>query len=119
MDFVNNAAFKMICIGPIVYSLGSMTWANFAPNGIPPESIIPNLVALGVGVLLFSLPFNYILISLCFNNTSEKATKFDEQRIYMTSEFDRLNPATQAEGFEDYKKYIQQKLKGKSPEEQA
>jgi hypothetical protein len=78
MDFVNNAAFKMICLGPIVYSLGSMTWANFAPNGIPPESIVPNLVALGVGFLLFSLPFNYILISLCFNNTSEKATKFDD-----------------------------------------
>lgn len=70
MDFVNNAAFKMICFGPIVYSLGSMTWANFAPNGIPPESIIPNLVALGVGVLLFSLPFNFILINLCFKDTA-------------------------------------------------
>lgn len=37
----------------------------------------------------------------------------------MASEFDRLNPATQAEGFEDYKKYIERFLKDKSPEEKA
>lgn len=70
MDFVNNAVYRMISFGPIVYTFGSLTWANFSPNGIPPEAIIPNLIALGVSVILFCLPFNSIIIAACLGDTA-------------------------------------------------
>ena len=96
MDFVNNAVFKMICFGPIVYSFGSLTWSNFSPNGIPPEAIVPNLIALAIGVLLFAVPFNSIIIGLCLKETTLKPTNFSDERIFMPSEYDRVNPSTQA-----------------------
>jgi len=34
-NFVNQAVYQIIFMGPFVYSLGSLTWANFAENGIP------------------------------------------------------------------------------------
>jgi hypothetical protein len=35
-DFVNDAIYQIIFLGPLVYSLGSLTWSNFDPKGIPP-----------------------------------------------------------------------------------
>lgn len=35
-----------------------------------------------------------------------KPSTFHEDRIFMPSEYDRLNPTTQTEGFDDYKKYM-------------
>lgn len=94
-EFVNNAMYKMVCLGPIVYSFGSLTWANFSPNGIPPEAIVPNLIALGLSVILFIIPFNSIIVGLCMSESAEKPTLFDDDRIFMPSEYDRLNPDTQ------------------------
>lgn len=34
-DFVNNAIFRITCLGPLVFSFGSLTWSNLSPNGIP------------------------------------------------------------------------------------
>jgi hypothetical protein len=34
-DLVNVSMFQMILIGALVYSLGSLTWSNFMPTGIP------------------------------------------------------------------------------------
>jgi hypothetical protein len=75
MDFVNNAVFKMVSLGPIVYSFGSLTWANFSPNGIP-EAIIPNLIALAVAVVLFAMPFNSIILGACMGDNPIKASTF-------------------------------------------
>ncbi len=99
MDFVNNAVFKMVSLGPIVYTFGSLTWANFSPNGIPPEAIIPNLVAMAVSVVLFAIPFNSIILGACMGDNTLKSAVFNDDRIIMPSEYDRLNPNTQADGF--------------------
>jgi len=34
-DFVNSAVYRMIMLGPLTYSLGSLTWSNLSPEGIP------------------------------------------------------------------------------------
>lgn len=96
-------------MGPIIYSLGSLTWSNFSPNGIPREAILPNLVAMGLSVLLYVLPMNTIIIGCFFQDEVEKPTTFDEYRLFLPSEYDRLNPTTQEEGLEDYRKYMERK----------
>lgn len=97
-DFVNNAVWRLIFMGSIIYSLGSMTWSNLAPGGIPPEAIIPNLVALGISIILFILPMNTIIMGSCFSDNYEKCKEYKDERIFFPSEYDRLNPSTQEEG---------------------
>lgn len=76
-DFVNKTVYQLIFIGPLIYSLGSLTWSNFDPNGIPPEAIIPNLVAVAFSALLIILPMNPIIERFCYDDDRVvKVTKY-------------------------------------------
>ena len=66
-DFVSDAIYQIIYLGPLIYSFGSMTWSNFVPNGIPPEAIIPNLVAIGISSFIIFVPIQVILKDCCRN----------------------------------------------------
>lgn len=66
-ELVNNAMWQLVFIGGIVYAFGSLTWANFLPGGIPASALIPNLVALGIGVLIALFPYGSIY-SCIFRN---------------------------------------------------
>lgn len=66
-DMINSALGQIIFMGPIVYSLGSLTWSNFFPEGTPKYAIVPNLIALGVSIFMFIFPLNYIF-STCFKD---------------------------------------------------
>ena len=84
-DFVNNAVYRIILIGPLVYSLGSLTWSNFTPGGIPPEALVPNLAAAGIAVVIFLFPYSSIILGSCFANNLEKNKLFDDERILFPS----------------------------------
>jgi len=68
-DLINNAMGQIIFLGPIVYSLGSLTWSNFFPDGTPKNAIIPNLIALGISVLMFIFPLSLIFSSCLEDKT--------------------------------------------------
>lgn len=63
-DLVNVAMFQLILCGGFIYSLGSLTWSNFMPEGIPKYALAPNLIALGVSIVTILLPYRAI-IALC------------------------------------------------------
>lgn len=72
-DFVNRAVYQIIFLGPLVYSLGSLTWSNFDPQGIPKEALLPNLIAAIFSALLVFIPMNTIVAGCCFKDgTSAK-----------------------------------------------
>jgi hypothetical protein len=94
-DFVNKSVYQLIFLGPLIYSFGSLTWANFDPNGIPPEAIVPNLLAVLFSVLVIILPMNTFIEGFCTNeNTVVKLTNYDNDRMFFSSEYDRVNPTT-------------------------
>lgn len=95
-DLVNVAMFQLILLGGFIYCLGSLTWSNFMPNGIPKEAIVPNLIALGISILLFILPYRAI-IAYCSDQDGSQNLIFNEKRIILSSEYDRLNPATSSD----------------------
>lgn len=66
-DLINVAMSQIILTGGIIYSLGSLTWSNFFPEGIPKYALLPNLIALGISVLMALLPYRAIL-SKCFED---------------------------------------------------
>ena len=68
-DLVNVAMFQLILLGGFIYSLGSLTWSNFLPNGIPKEALLPNLISLGISLLVFVLPYR-ALIASCSDQAS-------------------------------------------------
>lgn len=84
-DFVNNAVYKIILLGPFIFGLGSMTWSNFTPGGIPQEALLPNLVIIGISVIIFIIPYNTLLMGWCFSNNYERNKKFDDERIIFPS----------------------------------
>jgi hypothetical protein len=63
-DLINQAMSQLIFLGPVVYSLGSLTWSNFFPGGIPASALLPNLIALGISVITLIFPIS--LIFSCF-----------------------------------------------------
>ena len=64
-DLINTAMFQIILAGGIFYSLGSLTWSNFLPGGIPRGAIGTNLASLIVSIVMFFLPYRAIFAK-CF-----------------------------------------------------
>lgn len=108
-DLVNVTMFQLIICGGVAYSLGSLTWSNLIPGGIPKSALIPNLVALGISLTMILLPYNAILLSL-LDDTNDEDYEFQKSRILLSSEYDRLNPDTAKEGFKDFKQYYEQQI---------
>ena len=67
-DFVNNAVHRMIMLGPLTYSLGSLTWSNLDTRGFPEEALVPNLIAVGISGLLLFIPIHSIIYGACFSD---------------------------------------------------
>ena len=85
--------WQLIYGGGIVYAFGSLTWANFLPGGIPASALIPNLVALGLGILIALFPYG-VIYSCLFRNREQEALVYKDVRLFLPSEYDRLNPTT-------------------------
>jgi hypothetical protein len=84
-DFINQTAYQIIHFGPFMYSLGSLTWSNFMPGGIPEDAIIPNLIALGLSILIIIVPLKLILVACFFQDEDPKPTIYNEERITFSS----------------------------------
>ena len=97
-------------LGPLIYSMGSLTWSNLSPVGIPEEALLPNLIAVGISVVMLFFPIHSLIIGACFSEEFETVKKFDDERLLFPSEYDRLNPSTQEEGIAEYKKYMERKM---------
>ena len=105
-DLINVAMFQLIYLGGIFYSLGALTWSNFFENGFPKEALIPNLIALGFSILIALLPYRAIF-GLLFEDEGHLPLEYEKNRILLASEYDRLNPVTSKEGFEDYMNFLE------------
>lgn len=57
--------FEIILYGGFVFCLGSMTWSNFMPGGIPKQAIVPNLIAISISIIMVLLPYKNIYTQ-CF-----------------------------------------------------
>ena len=100
-DIVNTAMFQLIYFAPIVFALGNLTWSNFLADGSPKEALVPNLISLGFGVVILLLPYK-IIFAYLFEGTYPDLLKYEDNKIYLSSEYDRLNPSTSSEAIEAY-----------------
>lgn len=59
-DLINVSMWQIIFFGGIFYSFGSLLWSNIEEDGIPKDALIPNLIAMAFGIVMFLLPYRAI-----------------------------------------------------------
>ena len=54
---------------------------------------IPNLIGIGIATLFFIFPFT-IICENCFEFYQDENLEFQNSRVFLNSEYDRMNPTT-------------------------
>ena len=97
--------------------MGNLTWSWFLPDQGFRNALLPNLITLGLALIIFIFPYEKIVTVKAFREEKD----YFEKRIYFPSEYDRLNPATSRQAIEDYRAFLMKKkaeLEGGSQEMQ-
>lgn len=84
-----------------MFSIGNLTWSNLLQGGFPDIAIVPNIISLCFAVIIWLLPYK-VIFALVFEGIYPKDLQFEENRIYLSSEYDRLNPSTSADAVNAY-----------------
>ena len=84
-DLINNALGQLILAGGIMYSLGSLCWSNFFPGGIPAEALIPNIISLVFGIILFLFPYAAVFHCIFEDDGNSAFLEYEDSRIYLPS----------------------------------
>ena len=82
----------MLLLGGVLFALGNLTWSVFLPDDSFASSVAPNFITLALAVIIYIMPYGD-MVDLPPPNTEEP---FDEMRLYLSSEYDRMNPDQQA-----------------------
>jgi hypothetical protein len=62
-DMVNTAMHQLIYLGPLVFTLGNLTWSNFLGNG-PNAALIPNIISLGLSLVIAVFPYEIVFTQM-------------------------------------------------------
>lgn len=58
-DTINRAIYRVLYFGPLIFSLGNLTWSNLLTEGGPQTAIIPNLISIGLSSVFVLVPNKY------------------------------------------------------------
>lgn len=105
-DIVSFTVYQMLYLGAGFYALGSLTWSAFVNDDSFRNALLPNLIAAGIGILIFLFPYGIFV-----DNTEiySKKKSYINRRIYFSSEYDRLNPSTAEKAVLEYKEFLAKK----------
>ena len=95
-ELLADAMGQLIFLSPFVLAIGNLTWYHLVIKETIDFSkliYISRITALGVSVLFFLLPIDSIVGAVCAVPDDEVLT-YDDVRKRLSSEYDRLNPAT-------------------------
>lgn len=67
-DLVNTAMYQVIYFGPLVFSLGNLTWSNLLADGAPKSALVPNLIAVGLSAFFAALPYKIFFSTIISQN---------------------------------------------------
>lgn len=112
-DTINTAMYQLVFFGPLLYAVGSFLWCGvlrYRTEGDDEskfESVgaLPNTLAFVLSIITILLPYKVLTRELMTRLSDEKPFKpsrFEDDRIFFSSEYDRLNPATSDEAGEEY-----------------
>lgn len=56
-DNITSKLHQLIFFGPVAFALGNLTWAWFLPDESFRSSLVPNLISLGLALIIFIFPY--------------------------------------------------------------
>ena len=59
-DLVNTAMYQLIYFGPVIFSLGNLTWSNLVVDGTPETALVPNIISLVLAVVIWLMPYKIV-----------------------------------------------------------
>ena len=101
-DVITSKLYQLVFFGAVAFALGNLTWAWFLPDPSFRNALVPNLISLGLSLIILIFPYEKVLTK---KQVPEDKDYF-EKRIYFPSEYDRLNPSTSKQGIEEYRTYL-------------
>lgn len=104
-NIVNKELNNILRLSLIAYATGSIIWTQIITIGALDETLLPNLIALGLGVLVLVYP----RIFKAFKLQNDVPLVYEKERMFLASEYDRLNPCTREEGIRDFKQFFERK----------
>ena len=103
---------QIVNLGPVFFALGTLCWSNILHD----ESdvidrnrllyVLPSYISIGLSLFFLLFPFS-ILFENCLTKESGENLNFQESRIWMSSEYDRTNPATMGDAIKEYEEYLE------------
>lgn len=96
----------MLYLGAAFYALGSLTWSAFLPDTSFRNSLVPNLIAAGIAIIVFFFPYGIFVDNI---DHFQKKKNYMDRRVYFSSEYDRLNPTTAEKAVYEYKQFLYKK----------
>lgn len=106
VDTISVTMYQMVYLGAVAYALGSLTWSNFLKHESFRNSLVPNLISAGLGLLIFIFPYES---TVSYKENANSKMTYDSRRIYFPAEYDRLNPVTKKEGVKEYREFLMRK----------
>lgn len=78
--------WQIIFLGGVFYAFGSLVWSDILENGLPTnhQALIPNLIAMAFGILMFLLPYRAIF-ALIFEEDEMICLEYSESRLMFPS----------------------------------
>ena len=61
---INNTMYQLIYLGGFFYTLGSLSWSSFFPQGMVNRGLVPNIVCLCLSLILFLFPYDLVFSQL-------------------------------------------------------
>ena len=95
-DTITSKLYQLIFFGAVAFALGNLTWSWFLPDKGFRNALTPNLITLGISLIIFIFPYEKLVKIEAIREEKD----YHEKRIYFPSEYDRLNPSTAREAIQ-------------------
>ena len=58
---VNATMVQVVSFGPFLFALGNLTWTNIFETGKLSITILPNFIAIFIGLIIVIFPYRYVV----------------------------------------------------------
>jgi hypothetical protein len=111
-DLLNSTINKMLAAGGLFIAVGNYFSQSLVIDGSPLSASVPSLIILIVGLVMLLAPYDLIFRNYIKEKVvNEPLNLYWQNRIFLPSEYDRLNPATAEQSIEEYIQFINGKQK--------
>lgn len=102
---VNIMLTFILKLSLVAFSLGQLYFINFQQYSIQFNLVI-NWISLGISIFIVVFPLQ--ICKKFYAEPQSSGMDYKEKLLYMTTDYDRVNPVTKDEAINDFREYLEQ-----------